>query len=281
MTLIGKIFTVLILLMSMVFMTVAMMTYATHKNWRAEVKGDGAGKLGMEKTISELKAKEAALQDQLQKVQMKLEQERAARVYAIASLVARNQLQQANLARLDQENERLVKSEADMKTLLELAETNSKNLKEEVAQLRTDIKTAQADRDNSFAEVVALTDKLQQYKVEQERLKEREMQLATQVARMGKVLAANGMNEYTPVDNIPPQLDAKVLAVNDKDMVEISVGADDGIHEGNTLDVFRGDTYLGRIIIKQTQPDRAVGEIIRDYRRGVIKKGDNVYTKLG
>ena len=281
MTMIGKIFTVLILIMSCVFMTVAMMVYATHKNWRAEVKGDGAGKAGLEAQITELKTRETALLQDIDKLKMKLEQERAARSFAIAALNARLQLQDASLIRLDQENERLVKAEADMKTQLELAQNNAKNLQAEVTQLRTDIKTAESSRDASFDEVVALTDKLQQYRVEEERLSERAMQLTQQVARMTKVLAANNLDEFTPVDNVPPALIAKVTAVNDRDLVEISVGADDGIHEGNTLDVYRGDTYLGRIIIKQTQPDRSVGEIIKGYRRGTIKKGDNVSTKLG
>lgn len=281
MTLIGKIFTVLILIMSLVFMTVAMMVYATHKNWRDVVKGDGAGSQGMEATITEQKAAAASLQDEIEQLKTKLEQERAARVYALAALQARTKLQDAELQRLDQENERLVKSEADMKILLELAETNSKNLKQEVAQLRGDIKTAQSDRDTNFQEVVLLTDKLQQYKVEQDRLKEREQELVKMAAMMKRVLTAHGMDQYTPVDGIPPQLEAVVTAVNDNNMVEISVGADDGIRRGNTLDVFRGDTYLGRIIIKETAPDRAVGEIVREYRRGLIKKGDYVSTKLG
>jgi len=280
MTLIGKIFTVLILIMSLVFMTVAMMVYATHKNWRDVVKGDGAGNQGLEATIEQQKQTASALQDENEKLNMKIEQERAARVYALAALQARAKLQEAELQRLSQENERLVKSEADMKILLELAETNSKNLKQEVAQLRSDIKTAQSDRDTNFQEVVQLTDKLQQYKVEQDRLKEREQQLVNTTARMQRVLTAHGMDEYTPVDGIPPQLEAVVTAVNDNNMVEISVGADDGIRRGNTLNVFNGDTYLGRIVIKETAPDRAVGEIMRDYRRGLIKKGDYVSTNL-
>jgi len=280
MNLIGKIFTVLILVMSIVFMTTAMMVYATHKNWRDVVKGDGAGK-GMEATISELKAQEVSLNDEIQKLQTKLAQERAERRFALASVQARSKLQEAELARLDQENERLVKSEADMKLQLELAQTNAKNLKNEVDQLRTDIKTAQSDRDKQFAEVVQLTDRLQQYKVEQERLESREDQLVEQTARMKRVLTALGKSEYTPVDNVPPPLDGYVTAVNARDMVVVNLGSDDGINVGNTLDVFRGDTYLGRIIIEETAPSRSAGKIMREYRRGLIKKGDYVSTKLG
>ncbi len=281
MTLIGKIFTVLILIMSLVFMTVAMMVYATHKNWRDVVKGDGASVQGMEKTIAEQQTTATNLQNTIETLNTKIEQERAARVYALAALQARTKLQDAELQRLSQENERLVKSEADTKNLLDLAENKAKNLQQEVSQLRGDIKLAQSDRDKNFQEVVTLTDKLQQYKVEQDRLKEREQQLVNTTAMMKRVLTAHGMDQYTPVDGIPPQLEAVVTAVNDNNMVEISVGADDGIRRGNTLDVFRGDTYLGRIIIKETAPDRAVGEIVREYRRGLIKKGDYVSTKLG
>ncbi len=280
MTLIGKIFTVLILLMSIVFMTTAVMVYATHKNWRDVVKGpDGQG--GMEATIRQLQEKERTLNEQIQALNTKLTQERAERRFALAALQARAEVQAAELDRLETENERLVKAEADMKVLLELAETNAKNLREEVTQLRTDIKTAQTDRDQSFEEVVQLTDRLQQYKVEQERLRERQMQLVDQTARMQRVLTAHGMDEFTPVDGVPPQLDGYVTAVNADNMVEVSVGSDDGLNVGNTLDVFRGDTYLGRIIIRQTSPDRSVGEIMREYRRGLIRKGDYVSTKLG
>ena len=35
----GKVFVVLILLMSIVFMSLAMMVYATHKNWREVIEG--------------------------------------------------------------------------------------------------------------------------------------------------------------------------------------------------------------------------------------------------
>jgi hypothetical protein len=46
------------------------------------------------------------------------------------------------------------------------------------------------------------------------------------------------------------------------------------------LQVYRGNQYLGQIIIRELEPDRAVGQIDKKMQRGRITKGDNVTTKL-
>jgi hypothetical protein len=38
--------------------------------------------------------------------------------------------------------------------------------------------------------------------------------------------------------------------------------------------------FLCKIVIVNTTPDKAVGEVIESTRNGVIQKGDNVTTKL-
>jgi hypothetical protein len=64
-----------------------------------------------------------------------------------------------------------------------------------------------------------------------------------------------------------------------KDYLEISIGSDDGLRKGHKLEVYRGRSYLGRIEIREVAPDRAVAVILKDYRKGPIKKGDKVATK--
>jgi hypothetical protein len=71
-----------------------------------------------------------------------------------------------------------------------------------------------------------------------------------------------------------------VLEVSGKDLIEISIGADDGLKVGHALDVYRGSTYLGRIVIRKTGPDRAVGQVLRELQRGQIKRGDRVTTRF-
>ena len=76
------------------------------------------------------------------------------------------------------------------------------------------------------------------------------------------------------------EVDGVVLEVSDKDLLEISIGADDGLKVGHSLDVYRGNTYLGRIVIKKTNPDRAVGQVKKELQRGQIKRGDRVTTRF-
>ena len=49
---------------------------------------------------------------------------------------------------------------------------------------------------------------------------------------------------------------------------------------GHTVEVFRGDRYLGRAEILKTEPDRAVGRILRQFQQGQIEEGDDVATRF-
>ena len=142
------------------------------------------------------------------------------------------------------------------------------------------MRAAQQARDEKFNEVVQLTDKLNELEGLRKDLEERRGQLIDQVTRMKLVLDRHGLDEYTPVVDLPPRVDGVVTAVGDKGLVEISIGSDDGLREGHKLEVFRGNSYLGRVVIRRTEPDRAVAEIDPAYRKGSIRKGDRVATKL-
>ena len=84
----------------------------------------------------------------------------------------------------------------------------------------------------------------------------------------------------------PPKVDGRVRAATADGLVEVSLGSDDGLMRGHTLEVFRdGATpsatkYLGRIEILSTKADVAVGKVMPQYRRGNIEKDDRVATRL-
>ena len=92
----------------------------------------------------------------------------------------------------------------------------------------------------------------------------------------------HGIDPDAPVNASKTQgkINGVILTVNDKSLVEISIGKDDGIRVENELDVYRGSSYLGRIKIVKTAPDRAVGQIDKTIQRGQMKVGDNVTSKL-
>lgn len=163
---------------------------------------------------------------------------------------------------------------------LDTAQQNLKKLTTEVDMLRTEIRTAQSERDKHFDQVVKLTDQIHQAQGELKRLEERDVQLAGQLAQSKQVLDAHGLNKDMPLDGRPPQIRGKVLALNRDDMIEISLGSDDGLRAGHTLEVFRASHYLGRVEVLTTSNDRAVAKIMRGFKKAAIQKGDDVATRF-
>ncbi|MEM8912913.1 MAG: hypothetical protein AAGC97_14190, partial [Planctomycetota bacterium] len=63
-------------------------------------------------------------------------------------------------------------------------------------------------------------------------------------------------------------------------LVEVSIGYDDGLRQGHLLEVTRGGRYVTRLRVRNTNPDRAVAEILNDYSEGAIQEGDRVDTTI-
>ncbi len=162
---------------------------------------------------------------------------------------------------------------------LDTTQANLEKLTKEVEVLRKDIRVAQEDRDKQFAAVVEVTDKIHQSEGDLQRIKERKAQVETQYAKL-KDLAKKYRWDESGVE-APADLHGKVLEVSSKDLVEISIGSDDGLKIGNRLEVFRGSHYLGKIEVLKLEVDRAVGKDLQEYKRGPIQKGDEVATRLG
>jgi hypothetical protein len=80
-------------------------------------------------------------------------------------------------------------------------------------------------------------------------------------------------------DGLPPSVFGEVRDVRDG-RIEVSIGSDDGLKVDHTIEVWRGNTYLGKARIVQTAPDRAVAQMIRSFQRGVVQVGDRVATQL-
>lgn len=273
MTLVGKIFTMLILVMSVVFMAFSVMVFATHKNWK-----DEATKLQAQLNTLQTSLKEA--EDLRTRLQAQLAQEQAARRSALASLQVRAVRAEQTLAAKEKELADLSAAHSKVAEAARDAQTRLATLEDETRRLRDDLRGAQKDRDEVFIQVVDLTEKLNQAESLRQLLDERNKEAAFQLAQMKMVLDRHGLAPDALVAHIPPKVDGVVLEVSGKDLIEISIGADDGLKVGHALDVYRDSTYLGRIVIRKTGPDRAVGQILKELQRGQIKRGDRVTTRF-
>lgn len=280
MTLLGKILTMLILIMSVLFFALSLMVFATHKNWKEYATNTDPAKLGLVQQLQQANERLDKANKELQSLKNTLAAESAARRYALAALQSKATQYEEMVATKQKELDNLMADHAKAAQSLMTAETTKETLTKEVEKLRSEIRTAQQSRDELFEKIVALTDTLNQNETLRQNLEQRGKQLADQVTRMKVVMDAKGLREDTLVSHIPPQVEGKVLKVGSKDLLVISLGADVGLKVGHVMDVYRGTAYLGRIIIRETKPDQAVGQIIKEMQRGTIQQGDNVTTKL-
>jgi hypothetical protein len=273
MSLVGKIFTMLILILSIIFMAFSMMVFATHKNWKAT-----AGTLQ-----TQLAAANTALKDSqaaLEREKTELAREQAARKAALASLQVRASGAEQRLAAKEKELGDLTAAHSQATEAAKVAQDRLAVLEKETQGLRTTLRDEQKRRDQMFLTALDLTDKLNQAESVKENLEEVNTQAVKQMSQMKQVLDAHGLRPDTLVTHIPPKVEGVVIDVSDKDLLEISIGADDGLKVGHALDVYRGNQYLGRIVIRKTNPDRAVGQVMKELQRGQIKRGDRVTTKF-
>ncbi|QDU27271.1 Chromosome partition protein Smc [Anatilimnocola aggregata] len=281
MTLVGKIFTVLIFVMSICFMTASVMVFATHKNWKqyATNTDTSLGKIGLEKQLADLKILEQNLKDELERYKRKLEEERVARRAVVGSLHARLAKAETELAAKQNEYATLITSNTVISQEVKVAQDRLAEIEKMIAATRQTLRDTEADLDDKFAKVVQLTDDLNQATGLKARLDERNTQLAMQVTRMKHVMTSVGVDEYTPVAHIAPRVKGKVLDVK-TDLIEVSLGSDDGMKPGHLVQVYRGNQYLGQATVRTTGPDRAVAQIDKKMLRGPIRKDDNVTTQF-
>ncbi|MCU0872008.1 MAG: hypothetical protein MUE50_06650 [Pirellulaceae bacterium] len=206
--------------------------------------------------------------------------EMAARRSALASLETKLADAQQRLTQKEAELAGLQSAQTEATAALNLAETRLAELVEDIKKLREEIRMVQGQRDESFQRVVDLTDKLYSAAGVERNLKERESQLIGEISKYKRLTDVMGINPSMPVEMIAPPLDGLVTAVGDKNLIEVSLGSDDGLRVGHRVEVFRDNNYLGSALVLKTDPDRAVAQMDEKSQRGLIKVRDRVATKL-
>jgi seryl-tRNA synthetase len=150
---------------------------------------------------------------------------------------------------------------------------------EQVDALRTQVREQQATVDVQVGKSVGLAADLEETKATLAVAVERRAQLEKQVANARLLLQQYGLTiDALPKDRVPA-LDGDVIAVAEG-MIEVSLGADDGLQVGHTLEVYRSGEYLGRAVVRAVKADHAIAELVKGFSRGIVQRGDKVTTKL-
>jgi hypothetical protein len=281
MNLVGKIFVVLIFVMSLVFMTAAVFTYATHRNWRDVVLNP---EKGLQFQLKEAKDVSKKLETEKESLQTTLDKEKVNRRAALAKL--ENEVEELKKQRdLDQKKlDGLTKSEREAVATMQALQAAEGSLRKETEAIRAQKRKADQDRDAAMKVVVERTDDLQQNALEMKTLRARNKTLVDDLTKAKSVLLQFNLDPNKDYSNVAPEVDGVVLATLGNGVIEISIGADDGLKKGHVLEVFRQaegvNKYLGRVEVIQAAPEKSVCKTVPGMQKGTIQVNDRVASKL-
>ena len=276
MNLLGKIFVVFIVLASFGLMLLSMMVYATHKNWQEEAKT-------VRSRLDQARSENEQLQSRYQSLESRLKAEKEVALQDVRKLESEREILANGNSTLQEELDGLRLQRRKATEMVAETQANNSGLMEEVSGLRKEIRDTQQARDEAFAITLNTTSELHGKQGELVSSLERQRQLVQQVGIQTEKLRRNGIDPNDSLDAVAPHVRGIVNATrraSGNQFIEISIGADDGLKPGHTIEVFRGERYLGRAEIMRTEPDRAVARILRRFQKGQIQEGDHVATKL-
>ena len=281
MTLLGKSFSVVILILSAIFMVLALAVNASHRNWRDVVLTGINGQPGLKSQIESITRENTQLRDSKDRIQADLNREQAARRTALAALQTqldqlKDVLQSSEQKVQDQSSRITVLTQTDLSRAVELERLTKENV-----TLRRQIRTEQQDRDTLFTETLTLTDQMNTLRGFKQELEVRNQQLIAQATRYKEVMTSKGIDVNEPLDGAPPDRNGNILQIDrPSSLVLVSIGYDEGLRKGHLLEVTRDGRYMGKLKVRNTEPDRSVAEILDDYSEGILQEGDRVDTTI-
>lgn len=285
MTFVGKIVIVVQVVLSLMFMAFAGAVFTVQTNWKTNAQGLEKrlkeDTEGFNQQITDLKDKNDSLDKSL-----KDEVNEKGRYEANLKGV------QAQLAQLQEESR---KDKEALAQVTEHARVNGDEAEErgiEAEKLRNENERLIAVTGEQAKQLRIKEDEIYTIELASAARAKKHVSLLEEVKDLKDYIASVG-KRFDPEDiiagkTLPPVVTGVVVDVRKNkrgqiEMVEISLGSDDGLARGHFLSIFRIDgkgKYLGEIRMIYITPDRSVGIIIDRTKTGIIKKGDNVTTKL-
>lgn len=286
MTFVGKLLVIVQLVLSICFMMLAGAVFTRHMTWKDKATE-------YQEQVASRDTEYTSLKAETDKLIKDLEAD-VARVTNDAT----DAKAELRLAQDEIENQKILidtqKTELNTQQALAAISGDEAKIRREEAlsarRINEQLNTALNDQNQKVRQ---LEDELFNKEVDAKSLTDRYNTLLKTMVTYRKVLVANQLdpdpNKYARKLAPPPLVMGKVLDTKKsgsgatRQLVEISIGSDDGLIKGNTLYVYRTgeqNKYLGEIRLELVTADKAVGVVIERAKNGIIEKEDYVTTKL-
>ena len=277
---VGRIFIVLILVMSLIFMSFTFMVYTSSNNWKKVADEHKA-------SLDKARAESNQFKQRLEELQKNVDEQLKAKGDVIAALHS----QVSEFAQNHQEStQQLVALQKEINDAVQAIKSTHITLAAAQAQqtdLRDVFRKTQQDWNALLTDYVTKTDEAHTLTLQLNNLELVSQELVKQYADAKSVL-----NQFNLKPNpqmyagVPPFLvTGRITEVRATGLVEITVGEDSGLMKGHQLDVYRKaedgrDQYLGVVEVVLTEPNRAACKVLPEYRKGSVQINDTVTSEF-
>jgi outer membrane murein-binding lipoprotein Lpp len=282
MSVIAKILVVINLVLAVVFLGASSTYLGQKESW----------KLQKEKVETELNREITELKTNLQNTQAQYAEQQQYTSTAQREAAERKAMLDAK----EQEYTRLDVAHNTLLGQVERLSQTARDLQATIDQLNNDKTTALKDRETALTEKQAAVDAENSAIAEQRRVEaewansqdlaanlEKQIVSLTEELDKAKLLLAAYEKEVGPLGPIigVPKLNAMVSGVdNSLNIIMLSIGRDDGVKIGFEFTVYRGNEYIGKVVINRVERDYCSGESKKPLEKGPIQVGDQATTRF-
>jgi len=273
MSLMGKIFTLLIFFMSICFLVISVMVGASHRNWK-----DIAQRMQDDAKAAQTRLTDAKNStDEKEKL---LQSERVSRSLQLAQLESQlNRAQEDLKLKEEQYRDSIEISQARLAEL-EQVTNRIKQQDQEIADLKTNNTKLVDDIATQFSLVRNLTNTTYEQQNKIDLLEQKEGDILADLAKAQRVLKANGLTPSQLTAHIVPKLDGVVTKVSSNGLFAVGLGSDDGVRKDHVMDIYRNDRFVGKGTVVDTKDDLCVLRVQADFMKDTVREGDHVTSKF-
>jgi predicted nucleic acid-binding Zn-ribbon protein len=271
MNLVGKIITILILLLSVCFMVIGVMVNASHQNWKQQA-------IDNKNEIEALAANRERILGEANVKNEQIKKEKVARMIRIQQL--ESQLQQAERD-FKAANEALNSEKVKAQESFIVVKESESRIKEQdglIDNLQKQLSLLTESVAEQRGKVTDMTGQIFELNSKKVALENMRSDLVAENAQRTKVMNANGLDKYDLTNHIPRDLKGRITAMDGKN-IAINLGLDDGLRRGHSFDIYRGDTYVGTATVFEAQNNRSAARVDSNLTKVPVQVNDQVTTK--
>lgn len=275
MNLLGKILTFLILLTSVAFCMVAIVVVASHQSWKETAEANRKTAEDFRKRFQNAEEQIAALRGQNEKASVARAQ---AIAYLNSQLAIERERYSAQILQVQNLRSQLDTSIANLQN----AESRLKDQDQQIQTLGQQNRGLAADLASQSQRVAVILSQVEAAEVKKEQLAAQLQQMMVEYNDLKKVADVVGIDKNTLWAQIPPDLTGRVtgISANQQDVFAVSLGLDDGLREGHTVDVVRNGRHIGTATVVSSQANNATAKFVDGMRNAMPQVGDEVTTVL-